>query len=561
MAPDDQLVVVDDGSTDETQELVEGLCRDVTYVPIPHNEGYRLCTRINQGLSVAENDMVWRLDCDCVPFSDSLAMLKELHRKDRIIAGAVQYEDEGGRVANADHAWRLKRFHALRAGSPQEYEYWTRTGEVFDPAFCFGGNLCFSRSEALACGGFDTDFDGGWGAEDAWFAEKMMFQRSARLLYAPGIAVVHQWHSQEGTHRTEELRTRNHQLWKSKSWALRWPEQTRVGSGVWAPRRESEPCIGGHSPYALLTITGPDMVNAGNLVVELALLTALPRPALVTSVFREPTPEVVAAIANSGATKAICSGTTVYGDGTPLDRWAQALGDIPLVVVGGCYWSSDRSRPTPADWSNLLPTARDPFTARHLQDAIEAAPYVGCPSLLLQERSERRTGNSAARIGLGFHRRELVGQLNGFAQLLLETGKPATLLVQEKHELIAARLFQDEMEGQADISIAILGNMRSLSDWEDLFSSLECCVSGRLHQVLPAASMGVPSVLFAPTREDLQDSRYTLLEDLEVPCACLEEVPFTDLPGVCGVGSLERLVALRAALTRFLKEVNNDLAT
>jgi GT2 family glycosyltransferase len=561
MKAGDQLVVVDDGSTDDSEARVQVLCPDATYVRIPENEGYRLSTRINQGLSVATNDMVWRLDCDCVPYEDCLEMLRELHRNDRLIAGAVQYMDERGKIPHADHAWRLRRLEALRERVPGQHQYWTRTAEVFDPAFCFGGNLCFSRDVAIACGGFDADFDGGWGAEDAWFAEKMMFKHGARLLYVPGVAVVHQWHSKEGSHRAEEALTRNFQLWESKSWALRWGNHVRGTGGTWKPPAPEGSLASqvAPAPYALLTITGPDMVNAGNLVVELSLLRELPEPAIVASVFQEPTREAVAAIIQARCRKVICAGTTVYGDGTPLRKWAEALGDIPITVIGGCLWSADRGDPASFSAQNMRLTARDPFTVRHLA-ADGAMPYVGCPSLLLQPVKAHGVRAKGKRLGLGFHRKEIVRQLDMFESLLLTTGRPATILVQERHELMAARLFQDELEGKADVEVAILANMRTLPEWCELFGSLELCISGRLHQVLPAVAMGVPSVLFVPAAEDFRDSRYTLVEDLGIPTACLDDVGFLELPGLCGTAVEERIEVCRESMTAYLKRFVDALA-
>ena len=475
----DQLVVVDDGSTDDTENLVREVFPDVTYVKVPENEGYRLATRINQGLAVAEHDMIWRLDSDCVPLEEGLDTLKGLFRKDRIIAGAVQYQDKHGVVSAPDHEWRLRRLADMRSRTPADYGYWSRTGEVFDPAFCFGGNLCFSKEEALACGGFDSDFDGGWGAEDAWFAEQLMFKHNARLLYAPTAAVVHQWHPQEGEHRSTEAYRRNNELWTRKARGLRFGDITPGPGGTWKPPLCSDPSAEPPAlPYALLSITGPDMVNAGNIVVELALLGQLPEPAIVASVFQPPTDESVQAIRDAGCRIAICSGTTVYGDGTPLDKWAEALDDIPIVVIGGCFWSPQRTSPASVPTSKLEFTARDLFTATHLNRGGIVAPYVGCPSLLLEPFQESRGKTNTKRIGAGFHRKGLVRQLDLFASLALKTGRPITVMAQEWDEMIAGRLFQSELEGKVDVDVALLANLRVIEEWEELFSSFDCCTMG-----------------------------------------------------------------------------------
>jgi glycosyltransferase involved in cell wall biosynthesis len=221
MEKTDQLVVVDDGSTDDTEAMVRGMVPGVAYVKVPHNEGYRLSTRINQGLELAAHDMIWRLDSDCAPIEGSLAMLKEIFSKDRIIAGGIMYQEEDGRILAPDHAYRINFMQSMATLAPQEFQHWQHTGEVGYPILCFGGNICFSKEKALEIGGFDPDFDGAWGAEDSWFAEKMMRKLSVKLHFAPGVAVVHQWHPQNGSHRDEEARGRNVELWMRKSREMR----------------------------------------------------------------------------------------------------------------------------------------------------------------------------------------------------------------------------------------------------------------------------------------------------------------------------------------------------
>jgi glycosyltransferase involved in cell wall biosynthesis len=145
MLGDDQLVVVDDGSTDGTEAMVRNLLPDVTYLKIPTHEGYKLSTRINQGLELAKHDMIWRLDSDCVPVKDCLKMLKEIFTENRIIAGGILPQDERAQVQNADHPHRLEFMQELSEWVPEAFSHWQETGEVFHPVVCFGGNLNFSK--------------------------------------------------------------------------------------------------------------------------------------------------------------------------------------------------------------------------------------------------------------------------------------------------------------------------------------------------------------------------------------------------------------------------------
>ena len=569
MIEEDQLVIVDDGSTDGTEHAVRELAPDVTYVKIAENEGYRLSTRINQGLEAARHDMIWRLDSDCAPHPDALGLFKEVFRPDRIVAGAIQYQAEDGKITHPDQPWRMTFVQSLEHKQPSQFRHWQQTGELVYPALCFGGNICFSKSTALEFGGFDSEFDGAWGAEDAWFADRLMVAKGVKLLYTPGVAVVHQWHPEGGDHRRGKAFRRNFELWRSKSEELRGmarkekaglevPVRRSLGEGVWRPEgvEGKKPPEDGEK-YLLLSITGPEMVNAGNLVVELALLGHLPPPTLIASVFRRPTQEAIDAIRNEGCTVAICSGTTVYSDGTPLDAWAAALGDIPLVTIAGCFWYPDR-RPAPTlAAAHMRMTARDPYTRDAFADQ-QSAPYVGCPTLLLKRGHDALA--SGRRLGLGFHRRSPEIQVELFKKLIADSGKPATIFVQERHEFYFAKQVEGALLGGADVKVVDLAELRTLRQWEDSLESLSHCISGRLHQVLPAAALGVPSLLIAPSAPDLLDTRYTLFEDLDLPSAALDEIPVDQLADRCGLCSKNRVGELTATLSDYLKGVFDGVA-
>ena len=512
--------------------------------------------------------MIWRLDSDCAPHPDALGLFKEVFSPDRIVAGAIQYQAEDGKITHPDQPWRMTFVQSLAQKHPAQFRHWQQTGELIYPALCFGGNICFSKSTAMEFGGFDTEFDGAWGAEDAWFADRLMVAKGVKLLYTPGVAVVHQWHPEGGDHRKGKAFQRNFELWRSKSEKLRgMVKKEKAGLEVWRPEgvEGKKPPEGGEK-YLLLSITGPEMVNAGNLVVELTLLEHLPPPALIASVFRQPTQEAIAAIRKEGCTVAICSGTTVYSDGTPLDAWAEALGDIPLVVMAGCFWYPDRRPAPPLAPSRMRMTARDPYTLEAFGDR-QSVPYVGCPTLLLSQRKRLastpprlQASTPPNRLGLGFHRRNPELQLELFKKLIVDSGKPATIFAQERHEFYFAKQVEGALLGGAEVKVVDLAELRTLKQWEDSFESLSHCISGRLHQVLPAAALGVPSLLIGPSAPDLQDTRYTLMEDLGLASAALDETGPDQLLARCGLCSKNRVGELTKTLTDYLEGVFDGMA-
>lgn len=72
-----EIIIGDDGSTDETRELIERI-RSETGMAIKHvwqkDKGFRKCRILNKAILAAENDYVVFSDGDCIPRSDFLAI-------------------------------------------------------------------------------------------------------------------------------------------------------------------------------------------------------------------------------------------------------------------------------------------------------------------------------------------------------------------------------------------------------------------------------------------------------------------------------------------------------
>ena len=194
---------------------------------------------------------------------------------------------------------------------------------------------------------------------------------------------------------------------------------------------------------------------------------------------------------------------------------------IPVVVIGGCLWYPLRLRPPVMKTPGLVVSARDPYTSLSVRSASGPAPYVGCPSLLLQDYKASDT--CGERIGLGFHRQARPEQVELFKKLIKAQDEECVLFVQEAYEKELA----EAVTRDAPADVISLSELNSAEAWAEVFSSLRLCLSGRLHQVLPAAALGVRSALLVPNRSAAQDTRYTLLEDLGIPMVEFKDRAFS----------------------------------
>jgi GT2 family glycosyltransferase len=176
-----QLIVVDNGSTDDTRDAVETAQRSLV-IPVRYlydaKRGLARCR--NLGISEAQGDIVAFTDDDCVVSCDWVASIwGHFHREPSL---AVL----GGRVEPANpSAYPL----TLRLGSAQERL--TSARQLL--GFIHGCNMAFRREALERIGGFDTRFGAGGpfkAADDADLVYR--FHRlGCPVVYAPDVCVYH----------------------------------------------------------------------------------------------------------------------------------------------------------------------------------------------------------------------------------------------------------------------------------------------------------------------------------------------------------------------------------
>lgn len=190
--PGDEVLVVDDGSTDGTDALIKSQFPKVRYLRMEH-KGYRLATMKNNGILKAKNNFIICLDDDCDPTPGFLAAYKEKAVKGKLLLGGIEFLNQNGTVKRARKEIPLLKGR-LEGG--------------------YGGNICFDKFDALRVSLFDEDYNGFWGYEDTDFLVKMK-ESGIKLSPVFSATVQHQWHPVDQK-LVEEGKQRNCKLLRKK---------------------------------------------------------------------------------------------------------------------------------------------------------------------------------------------------------------------------------------------------------------------------------------------------------------------------------------------------------
>ena len=180
-----EVLVVSDGSTDGTDELVRDLSRSVPY-PL------RLVTQANagparartHGVEEARGEIIVFLDDDVEPLPRFLAVHALHHEQDPCLAVI------GPMLPDPMLRWREPAWIAWEHASLQKEYTRLETGywPAASPNHFYTGNASVRRHHLLAAGGFDEQFKR---QEDVELAFRMMRQCGMRFRFDPEAAGTH----------------------------------------------------------------------------------------------------------------------------------------------------------------------------------------------------------------------------------------------------------------------------------------------------------------------------------------------------------------------------------
>ncbi|MDW8053715.1 MAG: glycosyltransferase family 2 protein [Anaerolineae bacterium] len=180
--PNYEVIVVDDGSTDGTEEIVRREFPQVRYIRQNPNRGPAAAR--NQGIRASTGEIVAFTDDDCLLPPNFLSRLADGYRRYPQVAGVGGYLEAPQELLESNLFAQYEAYvthHVYRAG-PEEY-----LGGFECPA---GGtnSMSYRREVLLEVGGFDESFPYAAG-EDADLKWRVT-QKGYLLLYLP-VKVTH----------------------------------------------------------------------------------------------------------------------------------------------------------------------------------------------------------------------------------------------------------------------------------------------------------------------------------------------------------------------------------
>jgi N-acetylglucosaminyl-diphospho-decaprenol L-rhamnosyltransferase len=233
---EDEVIVVDSGSTDGSRALVRDRYPGVRLIELEENKGYGAA--VNEGLGVAQGRYLLVLNCDAWPVDDAIKRLAAF-AEDNPSVGVV-----GPRLLNPDGTlqrsvrgyptlWRLAtEYFFLRWLAPRSRLLNAFYGANFDhnstreAEFLVGAVLFLPRAIAEELGGFDTSF--------FMFNEEVdlcyrIRQKGWRVVFFPEAEFVHVGGAYTRTDwpRMYREQLRSHLRFLAKHYGLRTSERGR----------------------------------------------------------------------------------------------------------------------------------------------------------------------------------------------------------------------------------------------------------------------------------------------------------------------------------------------
>lgn len=194
----DELIIVDDASTDDTVTWLESFSDTVTkrnarLKIVQHRINQRFAAAVNSGVLAASHELIFLLNNDVTPLTDNTKqrLLKKFESDQNLFAvgcAEVQENTEDAPVYGRGTGG-FQRGLLMHWYDPDQSHATT--------LWVAGGSMCFSKTKYLHLGGMDTLF------QPAYEEDRDLSYRAVKhgwnIEFAPNIRV---WHQHESTNAT-----------------------------------------------------------------------------------------------------------------------------------------------------------------------------------------------------------------------------------------------------------------------------------------------------------------------------------------------------------------------
>lgn len=170
----DEILVIDDGGTDNTEEVcaIAPLNLPIRYI-YNHNPGPTICSMArNIGVREAQHDWIITTEPELLYVTDIVARFKELHPEhpDEVIsAGHIYFAGDGWHAASPP-------------AGVQEAVGWVAPHTAL-----------WAKAWLCAVGGWDEEFPGAWGWDDTDLLTRLRLTGHGQFIDTASVA-VHQYH-------------------------------------------------------------------------------------------------------------------------------------------------------------------------------------------------------------------------------------------------------------------------------------------------------------------------------------------------------------------------------
>lgn len=193
-----EIIVVDDGSTDDTKSVVEEFAGKIKNIHYIYNERRGAHIARHEGLKKAQADILVYADDDIQVFPDWLTEINaSMSDQEVVLVGGKNLPDfESSPPDWIVESWSIKKHYFNELGHVIGELSIIDLGDCIkeiNPYCVFSCNFSIRKSIFLQAGGFHPDYmaDKKYMGDGETYVSDFLFRRNLKALYNPGASVYH----------------------------------------------------------------------------------------------------------------------------------------------------------------------------------------------------------------------------------------------------------------------------------------------------------------------------------------------------------------------------------